>query len=98
MFVRKVFKCFFIISVGLSFGLLFINYREFNKKTSDLAIIKEELLELNKKYNKVLKKIEKLTLEEEELRLLIDSLTEKSPEELVTILHALVPEFEGMKV
>lgn len=67
--MRKVFKCFFIISVGLSFGLLFINYREFNKKTSDLAIIKEELLELNKKYNKVLKKIEKLTLEEEELKI-----------------------------
>ena len=43
-------------------------------------------------------KVDKATLEKEELRLLIDSLTEKSPEELVTILHGLVPEFEGMGV
>lgn len=42
-------------------------------------------------------KVDKAKIEEKELTLLIDSLPEKSPEELVEILHGLVPEFEGMK-
>ncbi len=41
-------------------------------------------------------KVDKATIAEAELSQLIDSLPEKSPEELVTILHGLVPEFEGM--
>ncbi len=43
-------------------------------------------------------KVDKATIAEAELSQLIDSLPEKSPEELVTILHGLVPEFEGMGV
>ncbi|HKM05619.1 MAG TPA: SDR family NAD(P)-dependent oxidoreductase, partial [Sphaerochaeta sp.] len=43
-------------------------------------------------------KVDKAKIEEKELTQLIDSLTEKSPEELVEILHGLVPEFEGMRV
>ena len=43
-------------------------------------------------------KVDKAKIEEKELTQLIDSLTEKSPEELVKILHGLVPEFEGMRV
>lgn len=37
-------------------------------------------------------------IEEDKLKELIDSLTEKSPQELVKTLHELVPEFEGTRV
>ena len=43
-------------------------------------------------------KVDKVIIKEEELIQLVDSLTEKSPEELVEILHGLVPEFEGLRV
>ncbi|MBI9096757.1 MAG: polysaccharide biosynthesis protein [Sphaerochaeta sp.] len=43
-------------------------------------------------------KVKKSKMEEQELSQLITSLPEKSPEELVEILHGLVPEFEGTRV
>ncbi|MGB4407234.1 MAG: nucleoside-diphosphate sugar epimerase/dehydratase [Sphaerochaeta sp.] len=43
-------------------------------------------------------KVKESKMEEAELSQLIASLPEKSPEELVEILHGLVPEFEGVRV
>jgi FlaA1/EpsC-like NDP-sugar epimerase len=43
-------------------------------------------------------KVKQAKLLEEELTQLVNSLPEKSPEELVEILHGLVPEFEGVRV
>ena len=67
--MMKVFKSFLIVSVGISFGLLFINYKEFNQKKKDLIVIKKELLQLNKSYNEVLGKIKRISLEEDTLKI-----------------------------
>ncbi len=66
--MMKFFKSFLIVSVGISFGLLFINYKEFNQKKKDLIVIKKELLQLNKSYNEVLGKIKRISLEEDTLK------------------------------